>query len=307
MNQPNDAPGGRLGAWRPNDPRRGRRVPVAWAVGPALGKAARFLGPAPILTHRTLIGQDREQAPALRTAARCVMTGARAGRLGTSPGPCAGVGHRIREARRCTSWEPGSSRVIGPGYSGRAGGTPAVPGRLRRRVDIQRRRWVPFPFPQARWPLASLLALAAADCPSTDDCHFWRRSMAPQGAMRRCSSLSWASGTVEGASVSRSTAALVLREGDDLADVVLVGQHASPAGRCPGAMPPWGGRAVLERPQHVAEASPRSALGRVAEQREDALLDLAPVDSDAAAAQLVAVADQVVRLGAHRSGSVRAA
>src|SRR3954447_26267602 len=47
-------------------PRAGDALPAACAAERAPGKATGLPGPAPILTHRILIGQDRGRAFALR-------------------------------------------------------------------------------------------------------------------------------------------------------------------------------------------------------------------------------------------------
>src|SRR5918912_1251388 len=62
-----------------------------------------------------------------------------------------------------------------------------------------------------------------------------------------------------------------------------------------------GRRPELERLEQVAEHLP-GALVAHADDAEDLLLDLAPVDSDRAARDLVAVADRVVLLGARDPG-----
>ena len=98
----------------------------------------------------------------------------------------------------------------------------------------------------------------------------------------------------------RVASGLRLREGDHLADVTLAeedGQHAVDAGADAGVRR----RTVLERLQHVPELA-LCLLRANAEQAEHLLLHLAAVDTDAAAEQLPAVADEVVGVGANPAG-----
>ncbi len=60
----------------------------------------------------------------------------------------------------------------------------------------------------------------------------------------------------------------------------------------PGAMPPWGRRAVFEGAQHAAEA-PLQLLLRIAGDRERPAHDLGLVVADRARGELDAVADDV--------------
>ena len=65
--------------------------------------------------------------------------------------------------------------------------------------------------------------------------------------------------------------------------------------------------AVLEGVAAGGRSAPRPPPSVYAEQGEDLRLDVALVDSDAAAAELLAVADQVVGCGAHVAGVGRRA
>ena len=114
-------------------------------------------------------------------------------------------------------------------------------------------------------------------------------------AVRMCSSRSWRASTVAGAPGHQVGAPGGLGEGDAVADVGQAGvEHHQPVeperdaavGRC----------AVAEGAEQEAELL-LGLLGGQAEQREDLRLDLRVVAADRAAAALLAVDDQVVRLG----------
>src|SRR5437762_2735749 len=88
--------------------------------------------------------------------------------------------------------------------------------------------------------------------------------------------------------------ALILREGDHLADVLFVRVEHDQAVDA-GGDAAMGWRAVLEGAQETAELRLQLLLLHV-EQAEDALLQLAPGDADAAAAEFKTVRDKIVLL-----------
>ena len=103
-----------------------------------------------------------------------------------------------------------------------------------------------------------------------------------------------------GARGQRVEAAAGLRERDDLADRVGAGQQRDdpvPAERDAAVRR----GAVLERVEQEAELLLRLVLAE-AHHREDPLLDVVAVDTDRAAADLVAVADDVVGPGQRVAG-----
>ena len=96
----------------------------------------------------------------------------------------------------------------------------------------------------------------------------------------------------------RVPARLGLREGDDLADVVLAGEDGHQPVE-PDGEPGVGRGAVAEGAEQEPEAGRRLLLADP-EHGEDPALDVGPVDTDAARSQLPAVEHQVVGLGPHR-------
>src|SRR5205085_12059268 len=102
-------------------------------------------------------------------------------------------------------------------------------------------------------------------------------------------------GDGRGRACQRVVAGAGLGEGDDVADRVGAAEE------CADPVPSEGDpavrrRAVLEGPQQEAELLLRLLLGEPHD-AEDALLDVLAVDTDRAATDLVAVADDVVGVG----------
>src|SRR5579883_337713 len=90
---------------------------------------------------------------------------------------------------------------------------------------------------------------------------------------------------------------LRLGEGDDFANILLVGQQHDQAVDAQGNAAVWG-RAVLEGFEHVTELLPDLLIAHV-HKREDFALEFGDVDTHAATANFVAVADNVILLRAN--------
>ena len=124
----------------------------------------------------------------------------------------------------------------------------------------------------------------------------WPPATASMPASLRCSG-----GDRRGRAGQRVVAAAGLREGDHVADRLGAGQQQRRSGpsrrRCRRAAAAPNAKASSRKPNFSCASSSAEA-----HHREDPLLDVAAVDTDRAAADLVAVADDVVRVGQRRSG-----